>query len=117
MIKNTKNSIANTNAIMQTVPCIISWLLKAKMHCSKGKNNNVINPIAEPAPWILDDIVTFSFDSFTLNSPDSIPAPTANMEIEINVNTANTLETAKLFLKNKTEANSKKTPNHTSQAL
>ena len=42
MIKNTKNNIANTNAIAQTVPCIISLLLKAKMHCSKGKNNKVI---------------------------------------------------------------------------
>ena len=87
------------------------------MHCSKGKNNNVINPIAEPAPWILDDIVTFSFDSFTLNRPDSIPAPTAKAEIEININTANTLEAAILFLKIKTEANSKNAPNHTSQAL
>ena len=93
MIKNTKNNIANTNAIAQTVPCIISLLLKAKMHCSKGKNNKVINPIAEPTPWILEAIVTFSFDSFTLNIPDSIPAPTAKAEIEINVNTANTLET------------------------
>ena len=87
------------------------------MHCSKGKNNKVINPIAEPTPWILDDIVTFSFDSFTLNNPDSIPAPTAKVEIEINANTANTLEMVILFLKNKAEVNSKKAPNHTSQAL
>lgn len=57
------------------------------------------------------------FDSFTLNIPDSIPAPTAKAEIEINVNTANTLETVILFLKITTEASSKKAPNHTSQAL
>ena len=49
--------------------------------------------------------------------PDSIPAPTAKAEIEINVNTANTLETVILFLKITTEASSKKAPNNTSQAL
>ena len=42
---------------MQTVPCIISLVLKAKIHCNKGKNSKVINPIAEPAPWILEDFV------------------------------------------------------------
>lgn len=92
-------------------------VLKAKIHCNKGKNSKVINPIAEPAPWILEDIVTFSFDSFTLNNPDSIPAPTAKAEIEIKVNTANTLETVIIFLKIIAEANSKKAPNHTSHAL
>ena len=36
--------------------------------------------------------MTTSFDSFTLNNPEKIPAPTAKVAIEINVNIAITFD-------------------------
>ena len=67
---------------MLTIPDIVSFCLNDKIPFIKGKNNNAINPIAAPAPCIFDAVVTASLLSFTLNSPESNPAPTAKIPIE-----------------------------------
>ena len=48
----------------------------------RGTNRKSINPITDPMPWILDAVITISFDSFTLKKHVKIQAPIANIAIK-----------------------------------
>ena len=84
MIKQIKKINAKIKEITDTTPKIKLSCLNAKIPSNRGKNKNVINPIAALIPCIFEATVTMSLFSFTWNMPEINPAPTAKKPIEIN---------------------------------
>lgn len=80
MIKQIKKTSDRINAIISTNPQIALSCLNDIIPFNKGKNNNVINPIAALTPCIFEAVVIMSFVSFTLKIPEISPAPTAKKQ-------------------------------------
>jgi hypothetical protein len=57
--------------------------LNDKIAISKGTNKKSMNPITEPAPWILEAGVTTSFDSLTLKKQVNMHEPTAKATMKM----------------------------------
>ena len=79
---NTKKTNEIIKQIMLITPIIISPSIKESIAKSNGTKRKTIKPSAEPAPCILDEIVTISFVSFTLKNAVKIQEPTPNTAIK-----------------------------------
>ena len=73
---NTKKTNEIIKQIMLITPIIVSPSIKESIAKSNGTKRKTIKPSAEPAPCILDEIVTISFVSFTLKNAVKIQEPT-----------------------------------------
>ena len=89
----TKNKREMTKQIMLIIPKPDSLFLNERIASSRGTNRNSMKPIAEPAPCILEAVVTTSFDSFTLKNPVNIQAPIAKTAINTTSTFVNPPET------------------------
>ncbi len=78
-----KKVIAKTKQITLITPISISPLINESNAISSGTKRNSVNPITEPTPCILDDVVDSLFVLFTLKNAVKIQAPTANTVIII----------------------------------
>ena len=79
---NTKKTNEIIKQIMLITPIIVSPSIKESIAKSNGTKRKTIKPSAEPAPCILDEIVTISFVSFTLKNAVKIQEPTPNTAIK-----------------------------------
>lgn len=80
--KRMKKKIDRIKHPVLILPKAALFFLNESIETNNGTRRKDMNPIAEPALWILDEVVTSSFDLLTLKKLVRIQDPIANIAMK-----------------------------------